>query len=201
MISKSLAQKILNEALATGGDYAEIYLEENDSQTVVLENGQVETSGTHKSYGAGIRILNQLKSVYGYTSDLGAKSLLTLAHELAASYDGKANIVVNSIGKERVKILNPIPDPLTAVPTSEKVALLKECYAITSKVDPRIVRIQDMFINYHKTIEIFSAEGSVGKQYENSEERGRLVMVAIAADNGKIETAFAGPGRFAGWSW
>ena len=35
MISKSLALKVLNEALATGGDYAEIYLEENDSQSVM----------------------------------------------------------------------------------------------------------------------------------------------------------------------
>jgi TldD protein len=68
MISKALALKVLNEALATGGDYAEIYLEQNDSQAVTLENGKVETNGNHRSYGAGIRILNDLKSVYGYTS-------------------------------------------------------------------------------------------------------------------------------------
>ena len=81
MISKSLALKVLNEGLATGGDYAEIYLEQNDSQAITLENGKVETNGNRRSYGAGIRILNDLKSVYGYTSVLSAKSLITLAHD------------------------------------------------------------------------------------------------------------------------
>lgn len=201
MISKSLALKVLNEALATGGDYAEIYLEQNDSQAITLENGKVETNGNRRSYGAGIRILNELKSVYGYTSVLSAKSLLTLAHDLAASFPGNRKITVESIAKQKVKVTNPIEDHLSDVPVAEKIALLKECYSITSAVDKRIVRVQDMFSNYLKKIEIFSAEGPEGKQFENTEERGRLVMVAAAAENGKIETYFMGPGRYAGWSW
>ena len=36
MISKSLALQVLNAALATGGDYAEIYAEQNDSDIVML---------------------------------------------------------------------------------------------------------------------------------------------------------------------
>ena len=35
MISKSLALQVLNAALATGGDYAEIYAEQNDSDIVM----------------------------------------------------------------------------------------------------------------------------------------------------------------------
>ena len=45
MISKSLAIKVLNAALATGGDYAEIYLEETVTDTVSLENGKVDSCG------------------------------------------------------------------------------------------------------------------------------------------------------------
>ena len=86
MISKSLALKVLNEALATGGDYAEIYLEQNDSQSVMLENGKVETNGSRRTYGAGIRILKELKSVYGYTSVLTAKSLIELAQPFGQLY-------------------------------------------------------------------------------------------------------------------
>jgi len=201
MISKALALKVLNEALATGGDYAEIYLEQNDSQAVTLENGKVETNGNRRGFGAGIRILNGLKSVYGYTSVLSAKSLITLAHDLAASYTGIRQITVKSIAKQTVKVINPIEDHLNDVPVAEKITLLKKCYAITAAVDKRLVRIQNIFSNYRKNIEIFSAEGPEGKQFENSEERGRLVMVAAAAENGKIETYFEGPGRFAGWHW
>lgn len=201
MISRSLAVKVLNEALATGGDYAEIYLEETDSQSVSLENGKVETAGTRKSFGAGIRILNKLKSVYGYTSDLKGKSLIDLAHSLAASFNGARTITVSKVEKQKVKLLNPIVDHVYDVPVKEKVALLKECATITAGVDPRIVRVQNAFSNYIKHIEIYSAESDVAKQYENTEERSRLVMVAIASENGKIETYFIGPGRYAGWQW
>jgi TldD protein len=99
MISKVLAINVLNEALASGGDYAEIYLEDNVSSSIMLENGKVESSGVKESYGAGIRILCGFRSVYGYTSDLSKKSLLALAHSLAASYSGKRQITVNKIEK------------------------------------------------------------------------------------------------------
>jgi TldD protein len=201
MISKSLALQVLNEALATGGDYAEIYLEENDTSVITLENGGVDSTVKNQSFGAGIRVLNKLRSVYGYTSDLSRKSLLELAHGLASSFNDPRQITVASIAKQRTKILNPIEDHLSDVPTEDKINYLKECYKITAAVDKRLVRIQDVFLNNTKQIEIFSAESAEGKQFENTEERGRLVLVAVAADGGNIQSAFSGPGRFAGWKW
>jgi TldD protein len=201
MISKVLAINVLNEALASGGDYAEIYLEDNVSSSIMLENGKVESSGVKESYGAGIRILCGFRSVYGYTSDLSKKSLLALAHSLAASYSGKRQITVNKIEKQHVKVINKIADPSIDVPMAEKAKFLKECYAITAGVDKRLVRIQDGFGDNRKKIEIFSAEGEVGRQYENEEIRGRLIMIALSSDNGRIENYFAGPGRSAGWSF
>lgn len=201
MISKSLALQVLNESLATGGDYAEIYLEATDSESLELENGKVESGGRHLGYGAGIRILNGLNSVYGYTSNLSKKSLLTLAHALAARFTDKRKITVESIKRVPVKVINPIKEHLADVPTAEKVNYLKECYAITSGVDKRIVRVKNRFINATKTIEIYNAEGPIGNQYENTEERGRLAIAAVASENGQIETYFEGPGRYDGWDW
>ena len=201
MISTGLAIKVLNEALATGGDYGEIYLEETDAGSVMLENGKVETAGRRKMYGAGIRVLQKNASVYGYTSDLSEKSLLALAHGLANRFSDKRLFTVNSIEKQHVKVINRIEDHLKDVAIEDKIAICRECYAVSAAVDKRIVRVQNVFTDDCKNIEIFSAEGEVGKHYENTEERGRLVMVVVASDNGKIETFFNGPGRYAGWKW
>ncbi len=201
MISKKLAIEVLNECLATGGDYAEIYLEDTESESISLENGSVESSGKREKYGAGIRILNKLKSVYGYSSNLSKKNLLSLAHKLAASFSDQRIITVVSVENEPVQIINKVIDHLADVSAAEKIKYLKECYSITAAVDKRLVRIQDAFADSIKNIEIFSAEGSVAKQYENTEERGRLVVVAVAAENGDIENYFIGPGHSAGWSW
>jgi TldD protein len=202
MISKSLALQVLNAALATGGDYAEIYAEQNDSDIVMLENGKVESCGGPESFGAGIRILKGLHSVYGYTSDLRAKSLLALADKLAGAYQGERVITVASISKQRVKELNKVTTHYKDIPVAEKIAYLKEWYAITAGVDPRIVRVQNGLISNLKQIEIYAADGPEAKLFENSEERGRVVDVAIAASaEGQIETSFAGPGRFTDFNW
>ena len=161
MISKSIALEILNACLATGGDYAEIYVEQCDTQSVTLENGKVETGGDSQTYGAGIRIYKELQSVFGYTNDLSKAALLSLAEKLSSSFDGERIITVESIQKVPVKCINPIKSPLNEVSFEEKVAYLKSCYEATKAVSPLLVRIIDQFYNEYVQVEIFSASGII----------------------------------------
>lgn len=201
MISKTLAIKVLNEALRTGGDYAEIYAEDTISKSVKLENGKVDSSIRSESYGVGLRILKGLKSVYGYTSNTSAKSLLSLANKLAAGFEGERTITVQSIEKQRVKVINKVADHLNDVGSEEKISLLKETASITMAVDKRLVRVVDSFATNVSNIQIFLAEGEIGKEFTNLEERGRLMMTAVASDKGQIESYYAAPGRYAGWHY
>ena len=202
MISKSLAIKVLNAALATGGDYAEIYLEETVTDTVSLENGKVDSCGGRQGYGAGIRILKGFRSVYGFTSDLHAQNLIELATTLSNAYEGERLITVDNVKKQHVKVINKMSGHYADVPTEKKIAYLKECYEITKGVDERLVRIVDAFSSVRKNIEIFIAEGNVAKQINAVEERGRLTMVAVAAgSDGQIQNAFAGPARCDGFEY
>lgn len=201
MISKTLAIKVLNEALRTGGDYAEIYAEDTISNRVRLENGKVDSSANRETYGVGLRILKGLKSVYGYTSNTSEKSLMALAHKLSAGFEGERAITVKTIEKQKVKILNKVVDHLNEASAEEEIALLKEAASITMSVDKRLVRVVDAFAADVSRIQIFSAEGETGKEFNNLEERGRLMMTAVASDNGQIESYYAAPGRYTGWGY
>ena len=57
MVSKKLAIDVLNEALATGADYAEIFYEDSHSYSLSIENGKVETSSSNIMNGVGLRLL------------------------------------------------------------------------------------------------------------------------------------------------
>jgi TldD protein len=140
MIGKSLAIDALNAGLVTGADFAEIYLEQNDSSFLSLENGKTESSLSSTTYGAGIRLLNKLQSVYGYTNDISRKGLMNLATSLAKSFQGERLITVEKINKVRVKNAHVYERPLSEVSREEKIALMKEAHEVISSYDKQIGR-------------------------------------------------------------
>ena len=66
MISKTIALDVLNAGLATGADFAEIFVEEKSNTGLSIDNDKIESISSGIIYGAGIRLLKDLRSVYGY---------------------------------------------------------------------------------------------------------------------------------------
>ena len=97
MVSKKLAIEVLNEALATGADYAEIFYEDSHAQSLSIENGKVETSTSNSMNGVGLRLLKENQCVYGYTNDLTKKGLISLAQSLRSSFKGERKISTNTL--------------------------------------------------------------------------------------------------------
>jgi TldD protein len=120
---------------------------------------------------------------------------MNLATSLAKSFQGERLITVEKINKVRVKNAHVYERPLSEVSREEKIALMKEAHEVISSYDKRIVRIQCSFMNNRKVVTIFNSDG---KQFDDFKERGRMAFVAIASENGKIETSFEGPGATAG---
>ena len=198
MISNKVAIQVLNTALATGGDFAEIFLEETYSNNLEVDSGKTQPPSSGVSYGAGIRILKKLQSVYGYTNDLSLKGLVKLAQQLSASFSGKQEIVVDKIEKVKIKNKHKIRKALSSVETSEKIALLKKGDAIMRDYDKRIVRTIAVLIMNNRNIEIFNSDG---KHFVDSQERVRFVLQAIAMQPGAFETGFTGPGAHSGFDF
>ncbi len=89
IIKKSVALQVLNAALATGGDLAEIYYQDNIVHRYGLKYKKVDVVSSSKQRGVGIRILKGKNYVYGYTSDLSSKALISLASSLALGFEGE----------------------------------------------------------------------------------------------------------------
>ena len=130
MLSKKLALEILNKGLATGADFAEIYYEDTLSKGLSTENGKLEVLNSSIINGVGIRLLKDLRSVYGYTNDLSKKGLYKLVESLAASFEGERIITVEKIKKVHVKEINKVETPFLSVPTEEIAQLLKKTSSI-----------------------------------------------------------------------
>ena len=191
MISKKLAIEVLNIATSTGADFAEIYLEENNSSSIALDNGKVESCQDALTYGAGIRLLKDLQSVYGYTNDISRKGLSKLAESLAASFHDERIVTVEKISKVRQGTRNLPKIKYSDYPKEKIIAMLQEASETCLNYDEKIVRCKASFGCNYKDVEIFNSNG---KQFNDVHSRGRAYLMAIAAKPGAIETGGVGPG-------
>lgn len=197
-MNKKAYLRILNTALATGGDYAEIYIEDATGYVVVIESGKVEASSVDQSYGAGLRILRGTESVYGYTNEVNEKGLLALASSLSNSFDGKQQIEVKDLKLKHIRDKHQRLEPLSKVSIDEKIAYIRKGDDVMRNYDPKIIRTKSAFTNSVKNVTIVNSKGYIYKDYK---ERGRLSLVAIASDGNKFETGFKGPGTMSGFEF
>ena len=192
MISKKLAIEVLNEMLSTGADYAEIFYENSNSTGLMVENGKVSSTSSSITCGAGLRLLKENRSVYGFTSDLTKKGLMDLAKSLNKSFNSERLLTVTKLEMIRGKNRNVIHKSYDDVPLQEKIDLVKEGIdEIESFKDPRIVRYIGSFGNNHRRVTIFNSKG---KWFSRDTEFARLVYQIIVADENGMETGFKGPG-------
>ena len=123
MITKEKLTEILKVGVSTGADFAEIFIESTVDNTMRGMSGEIETATTSETYGAGIRLLQGVDEVYGYTNDVSFDSLKQLATDLSQSFEGKPGLVL-PLGEERpykVKIERRMGD----VPHEERAEILK----------------------------------------------------------------------------
>ena len=192
MISKKLAIEVLNQALATGADYAEIFYEDSTSASITIENGKVETSSSNSVCGVGLRLLKENQCIYGYTNELTKKGLMTLAESLSKSLKGDRLITVTKLEAIKAKNRNPVVNSYRDVSREEKIALIKEgTNYIESLNNPKIVRYSGFFADNHRFVAVFNSKE---KYFERHSEFGRLGYSVVAADETGFETGFVGPG-------
>ncbi len=190
MITKKLAQIVLNECLSTGADFAEIFLEETEREGISLDNSIVETVSSSLDYGAGIRLICGLRSVYGYTNNISRKGLLSLASSLKCSFDQERTHECKPIAKVRISQKHNAKISYQAISKEEKIAFLKKCEA-AMHIDEKIVRTVVSLNNTKQNVQIFNSDG---KEVVDTRVRGRMALMAVAKDEKGIETSFEGPG-------
>ncbi|MBU3196202.1 hypothetical protein KPL31_11990 [Clostridium algidicarnis] len=82
MLEKNIIKQVLGKALSTGGDFAEIFVEDSINNKISLVNGKIDGAVAGRDFGIGIRIFKGLKSVYAYTNDKSLQGMLETAYKI-----------------------------------------------------------------------------------------------------------------------
>ncbi len=185
-MSKSLYQKVLETCLLTGGDFAEIYLEDTTANSIALNSNEVKSSSTSNIYGCGIRILKELEEVYGYTNDTTETGLMTLAKKLASNFSGSP--VNYKFKLEEVKykeVINEEKVALKDTTLKSKVKLMnamnEEAYSVSDKV-------AQVFVTFTDTTQKVTIANTLGVFTEGYRFNSRYGINVVAKNETRTET-------------
>ncbi len=196
MILKSVAEQALNEALKTGGDFAELFCEDRRSGAVGLVDGHVEAASTMRRHGAGIRVYSGLSSVYVHTNDTSLNGLVAAARKAADAVSGGANAGDIHLTQSVAANLHPIKAMPMDVAGARKAKLLREMDLAARGVSPEISQVRANLMYWDSDVLIANSEGLyTGDRRVYT----RMACVAVAEGNGESQSGSASPGAMMGF--
>ena len=198
MLEKSLVEKILNEALSTGGDFAEIFVEKKNNCGLFMIDGKIESSLSGRDFGIGIRIFKDLYSVYGYTNDMTEENLLKTARKIAEAVKGtRADITINLL-KQDIKNYNKIEIYPETVLKKNKIDVMRRGYTAAKEYDSEISQVRVSYSDLKQNILVANSEGIWA---EDERVRGRIRIESVASSGTEMQTGSMGPGASKGFEF
>ncbi len=199
MLTRALAGEVLKKALSTGGDFAEIYMEDNLSSNLSWLDGRVENALSARTHGAGIRVFLHFFETYAYTNDTSRAGLLLCAEKAAQALSATAKraktpyLVGSSIGNAHPADILPF-----YVPGERKAELLMRACNAARSVSPEIRQVAARVLDGDKTVWIANSEGVFT---QDRRVRTRFVVSAVAASGSENQDGMEGPGALMGFEF
>ena len=192
MISREICQRVLQKAVSTGADYAEIFAENTVNHSISMIANKVDGIKDTVISGAAVRVYKGLRSVMASTVDMSEEGLLNCAASAAEAL-GQGTAQIDIVLRERIfGDIHPVKIVPSSVGNAEKVAILKEGYFAAKEYDESVVQVSGSLLDVDHKILIANTEGVYA---QDRQIRTRMAISAVADKGSGTQTGFFGPGR------
>jgi len=184
-VDETLIRNTLSHALQHGGDHADLFVQHRVSNSLVLEDGEVNRAYTSASIGAGVRVIKGDQQGYAFTEDLSPLSLKRAAETAAAIADGPARAVPQTFHVQQTPSRYPLKMRWEDVRAEQKLPILRNVNAQTLGMDPRIKKVSVSFADETGAVLIADSTGRIS---EDVQPMTRVFLSCVAEQDGKRET-------------
>ncbi len=195
---RDYARDVLDAALATGGDFAEIFYEDQRTSNLQLVGGRVELINSGRIHGAGIRVFSGLNAIYAYTNETDREGLLRCAQQAASAVRAQRKGQLRAKGFAAVDM--PPPHVIRQYPsqteTARKLDYLRAADAAARAVSTEIEQVSCTLMDSEQDVAIANSEGLY---VEDSRVRTRMMCMAVASDGHEKQQAYETPGALMGY--
>lgn len=192
MISREVCKRVLQKAVSTGADYAEIFAENTVNHTLRVMAGKVDNITDATIAGAAVRVYKGLRSVMASTVDTSESGLLRCAQQ-AADALGEGKTEMDIVLRERLcGDIHPIKIVPGSVSNREKIDIVRAGCNAAKEFDGSVTQSIGRLLDVDHNILIASTDGLYA---QDRQIRTRLFIQAIAEKNGESQEGMCSPGR------
>ena len=197
MLDHDLIQRTLSTALRTGGELAEIFVEDKASSNAIFDDGKVENLSSGRDRGAGIRVIVGDTTGFAHTADLTEAGLAEAAEAAgAAARSGGGGVVEVALTRQDAPRPNDIAILPEEVAKARKVELLRRADATARSAGSAITQVTARYGDSRRRILIANSDGLLT---EDDQVRTLFTVMAVASGDTGMQTGYQSLGRTVGF--
>ncbi len=160
-ITQQDLERLLSEALARKGDYADLYFEYRTKDLLTLEEGILKNALQNITQGVGIRVIAGENTGYAYADGFEMEDMLRAARTASAiALEAGPRIVPPiPVSGTRQHDLYPVIQPVLDADLTTKLCLLQQADRAARGYDPCITEVRAVLANEVKQILLISSHG------------------------------------------
>jgi TldD protein len=197
MLNSQTAEAVIDHALSLGADFAELFVEKNETNVVSTLSDEVQSVESGINFGIGLRLVYGTKVLYGYTNKTDQDELLRIASVLAAKDLRDPVSTLKSFDFNQISDIHPASKILSVDAEIEsKVAYLMAADRSARAAGEQISQTRGSCMQREQHVEIFNSDG-----LHTTDKRNyiRANLTAIASDASEQATGGWTDGGLLGW--
>ena len=188
-LDKSRVEGIIGESLGNADD-GELFLEYQQSENFVFDDGQLKNANFDTSQGFGLRAVAGEMSGYAHASELSEEALLRAGDTIKAVQVGHDGTMAQGPAQTNQSLYME-DNPLNQTPFETKVRLLSGMDAYARGLDERIRQFSASLSGSWQAVQIIRADGS---RAADIRPLVRLNVSCIVGDGDRLEAGSYGTG-------
>jgi len=195
LVDPELAGRVLDRALARGGDMAELYAEARRGFGLSLDDGRVERPQGGRESGACVRVVQGDSTYYGHVDGLAEEDVLRVAGSVSEAVRGDARHPA-ALSAAEATVGHAVRSRPEDIEAARKADLLRSCNERARAAGPEVAQARIAYAESQRQVEVFRSDGRAAA---DDRTRVRLGAQVVARRNGRVETGSDTRGGHAGW--
>ncbi|MEJ2121788.1 MAG: metalloprotease TldD [Alphaproteobacteria bacterium] len=188
-MNRSQVERTIGDAL-NGADDGELFLEYNQSEALVFDDGHLKSANFDQTQGFGLRAVSGEATGYAHSSELSEAAIKRAAGTVEAVRTGSGGTIADPPPGTNQTLYTDL-NPLGLVDFETKVKLLADIDAYARGLDDRVRQVSASLVASWQAVQIMRAGG---ERAGDVRPLIRLNVSVVVADGDRMETGSEGRG-------